>query len=229
MASPRGRALLWAAVTLCAGAPVAAHAQITDTTQVPVDSVIVTPGARPVISAATPDSALAPMTPRGAFIRSMVVPGWGQAAFDRPVRGGVYFAGWAANWFMIFRNQVRLDEARSRFDQRVEQIEAQLIAESPNPDSLRAVLDSVPSLLEAAVRADEGLGDTGNSLRKLVRGREQQREDWIAWSIFWMLASGVDAYVTAHLSDFPADIDIRRNPDRSLSLGLQLPLPRSRP
>ncbi len=229
MGHPRGRALLWAAVTLCAGAPAPASAQTVDTTQVTVDSVIVTPGARPVVTDPPPDSAPQPMTPRGAFIRSMVIPGWGQAAFDRPVRGGVYFAGWAANWFMIFRNQVRLDEARFRFDRRVEQIETALIAGSPNPDSMRAVLDSVPSVLEAAVRADEGLGNTGNNLRKLVRGREQQREDWIAWSIFWVLASGVDAYVTAHLSDFPADIDVRRNPDRSLSVGLELPLPRGTP
>ena len=161
MASPRGRALLWAAVTLCAVAPAAANAQIADTTQVPVDSVIVTPGARPVLISDAPDTTPGPMTPRGAFIRSMIVPGWGQAAFDRPVRGGVYFAGWAANWFMIFRNQVRLDDARSRFDRRVDQIEVQLVAESPNPDSLQAVLDSVPSVLEAAVRADRGPGEHG--------------------------------------------------------------------
>lgn len=204
-------------------------AQIADTTQTPVDSVVVTPGARPAVSAAAGDRAPEPISPRAAFIRSLLVPGWGQAAFESYLRGGIYFAGWATNGFMIFRTQARLDDARSRFDRRAAQIEAELIAASPNPDSLRAVLDSVPTVLEQAVRADVGPGNTGNELRKLVRAREQQREDWIAWAIFWVLASGIDGYVTAHLADFPAEIDVRRNADRSISLGARVPVPRRRP
>lgn len=204
-------------------------AQVGDTARVPVDSVVVTPEARPVIVDAAPDTATVPLSPRGAFIRSMVIPGWGQAAFDSHGRGSIYFAGWAANWFMIFRNQVRLDAARGRLDQRVDQIEAALIAASPNPDSLRAVMDTVPAILEAAIASDDGPGNTGVRLRGLVRSREQQREDWIAWSIFWILASGIDGYVTAHLADFPTDIDIRRNADRSVSVGIHLAVPRRRP
>ena len=202
--------------------------QIADTSQVPVDSVVITPDARPTITESEPDLTVEPLSPRSALIRSMLVPGWGQAAFGSNFRGGVYFAGWAANWFMIFRNQVRLDDARDRFDTRVDIIEAGLIAASPNPHSLREVLASDPAVLDAAVRADEG-ATGGNALRKLVRAREQQREDWIAWSIFWVLASGVDAYVTAHLADFPTGIEIRSNSDRSVSVGLQLPLGRGRP
>ena len=220
------RGLLGLALLLCTGAP--AVAQIADTSQVPVDSVVITPDARPTITAAEPDLTPEPISPRGALIRSMVVPGWGQAAFDSHFRGGVYFAGWAANWFMIFRNQVRLDNARDRFETRVDIIEAGLLAASPNPDSLREVLASDPAVLDDAVRADEG-ATGGNALRKLVRAREQQREDWIAWSIFWVLASGVDAYVTAHLADFPTGIEARRNPDRSVSVGLELPLRWRRP
>lgn len=217
-----------AVALLLALSPVAAPAQVTDTTQVPVDSVVVSPEARPTVTAAAADTLL-PISPRGAFARSLLVPGWGQSAFGSYFRGGIYFAGWAGNWFMIFRNQVRLDYARDQFDRRARQIEDELIAASPNPDSLRAVLDTVPSVLDQAIRADDGPGASGNELRKLVGSREQQREDWIAWSIFWLLASGVDAYVTAQLADFPADIDVRRNADRTVSLGVQLPFPGKRP
>lgn len=216
------------ALGLVAVAPAPAFAQIADTTQTPVDSVVVTPGARPTITPAAPPVP-EPISPRTAFIRSLVIPGWGQAAFEAYTRGGIYFAGWAGNWFMIFRNQVRLNEVRSRLDLRVTQIEAELLAASPNPDSLRAVLDTVPSVLEEAIRADDGPGNTASGLRRLEDAREQQREDWIALAIFWVLASGVDAYVTAHLADFPAAIDVRRNADRSVSLGLRVPLPEGRP
>jgi hypothetical protein len=209
-----------------AAAPTAA--QVPDTAGTPVDSVVVTPAAEPTLVDAAPDS-VRPVSPRGAFLRSMVLPGWGQATFDANFRGGIYFAGWAANWFMIFRNQVRLDAARSRYDRRVDQIETALIASSENPDSLRAAMEEDPRILDTAVREDTGLGSTGNNLRKLVNAREQQREDWIAWSIFWVLASGIDGYVTAHLSDFPTSIDFRQNPDRSLSVELRVPIGPPRP
>lgn len=226
------RRTAWAVLILvvvgAGAAPARADAQVVDTTQTPVDSVVVTPEARPTIMPVGSVVPL-PISPREAFIRSMIIPGWGQASFGSYFRGGVYFAGWAGNWFMIFRNQVRLNEVRSRFDLRASQIEAALLAASPNPDSLRAVLDSDPTVLEQAVRADDGPGNTGNELRELVRAREQQREDWIALAIFWVLAAGVDGYVTAHLADFPAGIDMRPNPDRSVSLGVRVPLPARHP
>lgn len=214
---------LVAAVVMAALAGPAA-AQITDTTQTPVDSVVVTPGAEPAVVDAA-DSVELPITPRAAFIRSLILPGWGQATFGAWIRSGVYFTGWAGNWYMNVRNYVRLGDARDRFDTRTEEVRTSLIEGSTNPDSMRAVLDSIPAVLNAAIREDS----LGNDLRKLVRAREQQREDWIAWSIFWLLASGVDAYVTAHLADFPAAIDVRPERDRSLTVRLEVPLPRRRP
>jgi hypothetical protein len=165
-----------------------------------------------------------PLTPGGAFIRSLVIPGWGQSAFGAYTRGGIYFSGWTANWFMNFKNQVRLQEARNQLDLRTSQIREHLIAESPNPDSMRAVLDTT-NVLPTAVRADP----IGGGLQGLVRSREQQREDWIAWSIFWILASGIDAFVVAHLADFPAVIDFEPQAAGGVSLKVEVPLPRRRP
>lgn len=203
------------AIALALTASPAAAQEPPDTTggPVPVDSVVVTP-----------------MSPRGAFIRSMILPGWGQSAFGSYFRGGVFFTGWAGNWFMNFRNQVRLDNARDRYGLRRSELRDSLIfsppAEDvpPNPDSMRAVLDST-DLLQQTVLADSA----GNDLRKLVRARKQQREDWIAWTVFWILASGVDGYVTAHLSDFPATIDVDPGRDGSMTFRVEVPLPRRRP
>ena len=210
-----------------AAGPGAALGQEPDSavTAVPVDSVIITPrvpvAAIPVDGDTTPEQ---PLSPRGAFIRSMVVPGWGQSAFGSYFRGGVFFAGWAGNWFMNFRNQVRLANAESRYDLRAGQLREALIASAPNPDSIIELLETT-DLMETTVRADSA----GNDLRKLVRAREQQREDWIAWTVFWILASGVDGYVTAHLADFPATIAVDPERDAGITLRLEVPLGRKRP
>jgi hypothetical protein len=164
------------------------------------------------------------ITPGGAFLRSVILPGWGQSHFEAYTRGGVYFSGWVGNSFMNFKNQVKLQEARNRLDLRTGQIRRTLIAAAPNPDSMRAVLDTT-NVLEQAVQGD----DLGGHLRDLVRSREQQREDWIAWSLFWLLASGIDAFVTAHLADFPATIEMEPRAAGGLSVSLHVPWPRRSP
>jgi hypothetical protein len=211
------------------GAGVSAlRGQVVDTVITHIDTVVVAPEA--VAGVGEAPEMVMPMSPRGAFIRSMVIPGWGQSAFGAYTRGGIYFAGWTGNWFMNFKNHVRLSEARNRLDLRTAQVRDSLIfsppepGAPPNPDSMRAVLDTTDLLL-ATVRQDP----IGSDLQGLVSSREQQREDWIAWSLFWILASGIDAYVTAHLADFPATIELEPNLDRSVSVRIDVPLPRRRP
>ncbi len=225
-ASTRARAAraLGFSLLALAAMPVAARGQVGDSAEVVVDSVAVVPEAD-ADTATVPADTVLPLSPQGALIRSMILPGWGQAEFGAYTRGGVYFGGWAANWFMIFRTQVRLDEARDRYDQRVATLRADLIAAAPDPDSMRAVLDTVPSILDQAIAADDGEGNTAASLEGLVDSREQQREDWIAWSLFWVLASGIDAFVNAHLADFPAAIEMEPGPRQSVSFRLRVPLP----
>lgn len=218
--------LLGALLTLSAG-PAAGQVPDSlppDAAPLPIDSVRMPASVAPLGAAPDTDRDL-PISPRAAFIRSVVLPGWGQAPFEAYFRGSIYFAGWAGNWFMNFRNMYRLEDARERFDVRTEQVREGLVAAAPNPDSVRAQIDSFPDILTTAVREDS----LGNDLRKLVRAREQQREDWIAWSLFWLVASGVDAYVTAQLSDFPAEVILRPGNERGVSIGLEVPLPRRRP
>jgi hypothetical protein len=51
-------------------------------------------------------------SPRGAFLRSLVIPGWGQAWVGAPVRGGVYFAMEAGALWMTVKSRQKLREAR---------------------------------------------------------------------------------------------------------------------
>jgi hypothetical protein len=53
-------------------------------------------------------------SPRGAFLRSLVLPGWGQAWVGAPVRGGVYFAMEAGALWMTYKSHQKLREARGR-------------------------------------------------------------------------------------------------------------------
>lgn len=129
--------------------------------------------------------------PTGAMVRSLVLPGWGQASYDRYFRGGVYFVGHGGNLFMIFRTLAKLDEARDREDRWVAFVRAREIAAGTPPDSIDAAIDADPDVAH---------------VRDLVASREAQREDWLALGAFWVLVSGLDAFVTAQLADFPASI-----------------------
>ncbi|MFB6240983.1 MAG: hypothetical protein ABEJ46_05425, partial [Gemmatimonadota bacterium] len=109
-------------------------------------------------SPAQQDTAGPPVTPLGAFARSLVLPGWGQVAVDRPGRGAFFFGMEAMSVFMVVKTQAKLDAARAG-------------------------------------------GDTA-----LIRARTQQREDWIALSVFWALFSGVDAWVSTQFCDYEGAI-----------------------
>jgi hypothetical protein len=74
----------------------------------------------PVPAAARPDTAQALLdaqrSPRGAMIRSFIVPGWGQAWVGSPGRGAVYFALEAGSVWMLYKTIGRLNEARAYED-----------------------------------------------------------------------------------------------------------------
>jgi hypothetical protein len=147
-------------------------------------------------------------SPRGAMLRSFALPGWGQASYDRYFRGGVYFMGHGGNAYMVLKTIARLGEARDMARRREDAVEARLVAEGH-------AADSIPDLVAAdpAVRR----------IRGLVSAREEQREDWIALGLFWVLVSGIDAYVTAQLADFPATIGATTD-GRTLGIFVSVPV-----
>jgi hypothetical protein len=55
-----------------------------------------------------------PRAPFGAFARSVLIPGWGQAWVGAHTRGGVYFAMEAGSLWMVYRTRRKLAEAEAQ-------------------------------------------------------------------------------------------------------------------
>ena len=105
--------------------PSAAQAQETDR-PVPVDTLAAesvqaptqVPATEPLAMQPPPaDSAgpMAPVSPMGAFFRSLVLPGWGQVSVDQPGRGAFYFAMQAGSLWMLFKTNAKLNAAKRSY------------------------------------------------------------------------------------------------------------------
>jgi hypothetical protein len=129
------------------------------------------------------------ISPRGAFLRSLVLPGWGQSELGSPARGGIYFALEAGSLWMLYKSDRRLREA---------------------------------------LRQQEIARETGvlgpDARLPLVRDRQNQREDWLTLSIFWLFFAGADAFVEAHLRDFDVQVGAAPRPDGGVELRATIPL-----
>jgi hypothetical protein len=161
---------------------------------------------------AQPGDSIARISPGGAFLRSALIPGWGHAKIGAPGRGVFYFAVESANVFMVLGARSRLNIARERL----------ALRESVVTGRLRAQGIEDPGELEAALAEDEEVAD----LRGLEEARSGQREDWVALGIFFLFLGGADAFVSAHLADFPAPVEVQveGTPMGRLEIGLSIPV-----
>lgn len=182
----RSSAILFAALAIFGTAPAASVAMAQGVPPAAPEGAIPLP----------PDSATG-VSPGGAFLRSILIPGWGHLVTGSPTRGGFYFASAAFNGYMLFKTQVRVTTGRNAEQVKRREVEAELRRAGTDPDS-------IPDLVDADPRVQERVG--------LVEAREQQMEDWIAWTAFMFLLGGADAYVSAHLAGFPEPIAIDARP-----------------
>lgn len=117
------------------------------------------------------------MSPFGAFWRSLLVPGWGQAKLDRHLSGAIFLAAEGLALGMSLKvNQ-----------------ELQYLEET---DSER------------------------------TDAKKQELEDWLVILGFNHLMSALEAYVAAHLWDFPGDLQFRAGPghvEGGVSVPLRIP------
>lgn len=153
----------------------------------------------------------------GAFLRSVIIPGWGQAAVGSPNRGGFYFAVESMNLWMILKTSRTLKSARNSLSLRREQAKVRI--------SNEGFADNVD--IESLIDKDPGVQDA----EELVESRSQQKEDWIALGIFFLVLGGADAFVAAHLADFPEPLEtkIRSSPDMGMELMFSLSFDPFRP
>ena len=149
--------------------------------------------------------------PRGAFLRALAIPGWGHAAIGAHGRGGVYMGTQAVVTWMLLRTRSGINGARDLVAVRSAAIERELLA---------AGVDD-PAQIESALEGDEGVARA----RGLEAARQQQFEDWLALGIFTLFLSGADAFVSAHLQTFPADVTVVPVGDEGrVDVGLRVPV-----
>jgi hypothetical protein len=111
--------------------------------------------------------------PVGALWRSLVLPGWGQAATGRKVTGALFTVWEGTTMFMTLKAHQEANYLRA--------------SGAPNLDS-----------------------------------KHQEVQDWLVLWGFNHLFSGAEAFVAAHLRDFPRDLKIRAVPG---GVGLRFTLP----
>jgi len=134
--------------------------------------VVRTDSAAPKVIAAPADS-LQHIGPMGAFWRSFLLPGWGQAATGRNVTGALFTAWEGLCVYM----------------------------------TLKAVQERNYLATAGGINVD---------------AKKQEIQDWAVLWGFNHLFAGAEAYVSAHLHDFPKDLKIQAVPG---GVGLSLPLP----
>ncbi len=161
------------------------------------------------------DLGLDPVTPRGAFLRSLVFPGWGQMASGAQARGAFYVGVQGGSYWMLGRTLLRQRQAIRFRDQVEGEIMADLMLRGvEQPDSLTFLARQDPRYVQRD---------------SLVDLRGDQVEDWIALSIFLAFLSATDALVSSHMARFPEPLGITpsaaRRPDGSLELRLEVPWP----
>ncbi|HSJ24078.1 MAG TPA: DUF5683 domain-containing protein [Longimicrobiales bacterium] len=161
--------------------------------------------------------------PRNAFIKALLIPGWGHFSMGETRRGLVYVGLQGTSWAMLGKTIHGLNQVRD-LDRGLTAAAADSLAVAMAADTALARELESPTAYEAALLTYPGLQDA----RNLERSRRRHRQDWIVYTLFFTFAAAVDAYVTAHLSDFPAEITADRSSDNGLSVGVRLPAGRSR-
>ncbi len=178
------------------------------TPELPADALA--PDAEPPLDALAPEG----VTPRGAFIRSLLVPGWGHVASRSYARAGFYMTALSGSLWMLRQTIVRGSEAKSFLEVERELATARLMAGgTSDPDELISALE------------DDDLVVARDAL---VEARDAQIEDWTALSIFLVLLGATDALVAAHLADYPEPLTFRAVPlgGGQVELSVSVPLER---
>ena len=181
--------LVWASAT---------HAQRPDSTvlRVPIPDTA-SPRARPVRPTRPED--IPPVSPRRAFLYSLMLPGLGQAALDRRYTGAGFFLVEAAALAMMHRSaeDVRLAKAFKG--------DSVPFSYQTDPVTGLVVRNAAGDPVVAAWKQSQSTID-------LIKARNLHYEDWVAVIIFNHLVSGADAFVAANLWDFPAHVSMRASP-----------------
>ncbi len=187
---PHSPATSIAAVLLCTVSlvPGSMHAQQRDSGR----AGVAPPGTQPQ-PASQPDTA-PPMSPRRAFLTSLLLPGYAQTVFGRDRAAMLFTIVEVGSIGMARKSALDLAEARALAHDSV------VATYKIDPTTGIAVKDPKTGLPVP----DTWIASRYTSDR--IKARRTHYEDWIAALIFNHLFSGADAYVAANLWDFKTNI-----------------------
>ena len=124
-----------------------------------------------------------PLSPRRAFLYSLLAPGYAQSRLGRPTAGALFVISESIAIAMLRESAADLRQARSFRRDTLE-----YIGNDP--------LTGVPVLNRNSYN-DE-----------LISIRRGHVEDWVAFLLANHLFAGADAYVAAHLWDLPSQVNV---------------------
>jgi hypothetical protein len=139
----------------------------------------------------------APLSPKRAFLYSLLLPGYSQSVLGRHRAGALQLAFEAASIVMIRQSVADVREAR--------RMQADSITVSFVDAAGLPRLQRVPSPFTAS----------------LVRSRRSHLEDWIAVLLANHLFSAADGYVASLLWDLPAEVSVSAT-EGSTNLGFRV-------
>jgi hypothetical protein len=184
------------ASTMCVGTltamPLAgAEAQQADSARV---------GARrpPTRAPAAPDTAKPPVSPKRAFLYSLMLPGYGQSVLDRPIAGAVFFSAEVTWMALATKSAVDLRFARAH------EKDSLVVTYAFDADG-KVRTDSLGRLVGATYAPNR-------YATARVQARRKHLEDYFALLIATHLLAGAEAFVSAQLWDLPEHVSMRALP-----------------
>ena len=157
-----------------------AHAQVADSSRARARADSVAPK---VPVARIPSRLSPPISPRRAFLYSLVLPGFGQSRLDRGTSGALFSSIELAALVMVRRSKADLREVN------------------------RYRIDTLPATFAVVNGVFRATGTTTNRFTPdLERTRRLHVEDWLAVLAFNHLFCAADAFVAAQLWDVPVTL-----------------------
>lgn len=160
------------------------------------DSARVAAARTPAVDTSARPVPTPPLSPRRAFLYSLLLPGYAQSVLGRPTAGAIFVLTESIALAMLRESKADLNEARNL-----------------RTDSL--VVVAFDPTTGAPIKAPSPYTD------QLINVRRGHVEDWVAFIVANHIFAAADAYVGAHLWDLPSQISLRQTPEGTV-LGARL-------
>jgi hypothetical protein len=156
------------------------------------------------------EEAQAPITPRRAFLYSLVLPGAGQAKLNRSYAGASFVLVEAVALTLVHRSAEDLRIAR-RFHG-----DSMPLSYQTNTTTGLVARDTLGNPIVSSWQQSR-------YTTAYVRTRRLHLEDWMALLVFNHLFSGADAFVAAQLWDLPARIGVNQSANGTTTITATIP------